>query len=232
MGDVAVLNAETVPGGRPVPHGLAVALGQVKVVIGTRAVMCRPLKAGTVRHSGGCRLSEPGRYDAVSIRLSRETCRFGARAKSHGGVFVSHGQMRAIRKVSGKTPVQVRWKPGERLFHRDSSARLAAEGCDALGALAQSAMSLRVSLTRPSGRACRIRPSACYLKVLESGPVLLSIPQDNVSETLSCAKCHRQARCAKCSGPLSTAGRPPGFYTAMPAGVGCCHQLEVPGLWA
>ena len=32
--------------------------------------------------------------------------------------------------------------------------------------------------------------------------MLLSIPQDSVSETLSCAKCNRQARCAKCSGPL------------------------------
>ena len=39
-------------------------------------------------------------------------------------------------------------------------------------------------------------------KALESGPVLLSIPQDGITEALSCSQCHRQARCAQCSGPL------------------------------
>ena len=39
-------------------------------------------------------------------------------------------------------------------------------------------------------------------KALESGPVLLSIPQDGIGEALSCAKCHRQARCSYCTGPL------------------------------
>lgn len=39
-------------------------------------------------------------------------------------------------------------------------------------------------------------------EALEHGPVLFSIPQDGVAEVLSCAKCHRQARCARCTGPL------------------------------
>ena len=31
-------------------------------------------------------------------------------------------------------------------------------------------------------------------KALETGPVLLSIPQDGITEALSCSKCHRQVR--------------------------------------
>lgn len=39
-------------------------------------------------------------------------------------------------------------------------------------------------------------------EALERGPVLLSIPQSGVTQSLSCAHCHRQARCLKCTGPL------------------------------
>jgi primosomal protein N' (replication factor Y) len=39
-------------------------------------------------------------------------------------------------------------------------------------------------------------------EALERGPVLLSIPHDGVAEALSCAQCHRQARCPRCTGPL------------------------------
>ena len=44
MGDVAVLNAETMPAADRYRTYLAVALGQVKVVIGTRAVMYAPVE--------------------------------------------------------------------------------------------------------------------------------------------------------------------------------------------
>ena len=45
VGDVAVLNAETMPAADRYRTYLAVALGQVKVVIGTRAVMYAPVEA-------------------------------------------------------------------------------------------------------------------------------------------------------------------------------------------
>ena len=187
----------------------------------------RRLRPGTVRHSGGCRLSEHGRYDAVST--ARGVMRL--RAKSHGGVFVA--------MANARTP-QSQWEntgPGtvETPVSGYSTAihPLASPLKDAtLGCVGSIAMSLRVSLTRPSGRACRIRPSACYLRLWKVDPVLLSIPQDNVSETLSCAKCHRQVRCAKCSGPLQLpADRRDSTPRCRWCG-GCRHQLEVPGLWA
>lgn len=39
-------------------------------------------------------------------------------------------------------------------------------------------------------------------QALENGPVLFSIPHDGIAEVLSCARCHRQARCPRCTGPL------------------------------
>lgn len=39
-------------------------------------------------------------------------------------------------------------------------------------------------------------------QALEKGPILFSIPHDGIAEVLSCARCHRQARCPRCTGPL------------------------------
>lgn len=39
-------------------------------------------------------------------------------------------------------------------------------------------------------------------EALEHGPILFSIPHDGIAEVLSCARCHRQARCSRCTGPL------------------------------
>ncbi|WEV63416.1 primosomal protein N' [Bifidobacterium sp. ESL0732] len=39
-------------------------------------------------------------------------------------------------------------------------------------------------------------------QALENGPILFSIPHDGIAEALSCARCHRQARCPRCTGPL------------------------------
>ncbi|RBP98429.1 hypothetical protein CRD60_00745 [Bifidobacterium aemilianum] len=41
-------------------------------------------------------------------------------------------------------------------------------------------------------------------EALEQGPVLLSIPQDGLSQSLTCQRCHHQARCPRCTGPLRT----------------------------
>lgn len=48
-------------------------------------------------------------------------------------------------------------------------------------------------------------------EALERGPVLFSIPRDGVTSALSCAYCHRQARCPRCTGPLlqDEAGKAP-----------------------
>ncbi|MEK0210563.1 primosomal protein N' [Bifidobacterium mongoliense] len=45
-------------------------------------------------------------------------------------------------------------------------------------------------------------------EALDKGPVLLSIPHAGVEQTLGCTRCHRQARCLACTGPLLRASGP------------------------
>ena len=123
------------------------------------------------------------------------------RAKSHNGVFVAMANARSVQsqwetdaahvrttQVSGfSTPIHAfpavtkEASPWIRWLNRDELARLA-----------DATIGARVPHT-----AVRV-----LSKALGSGPVLLSIPQDGISEALSCAKCHRQARCSYCTGPL------------------------------
>lgn len=198
VGDVAVLNAETMPAADRYRTYLAVALGQVKVVIGTRAVMYAPVEGPAL-----FAILEDAAYQNMDGMMPYPQARgvMRLRAKSHGGVFVAMANARTPQSqwentgpgtvetpVSGYSttihPLASPLKnatPWVRWLNRDELARLADPSIGA-----------RVPHT-----AVRV-----LSKALESGPVLLSIPQDSVSETLSCAKCHRQARCAKCSGPL------------------------------
>lgn len=70
------------------------------------------------------------------------------------------------------------------------------------------AQSRRAGTTRRSDHRARVPHTAVRIlsKALETGPVLLSIPQDGITEALSCSKCHRQVRCARCTGPLERVG--------------------------
>lgn len=198
VGDVAVLNAETMPAADRYRTYLAVALGQVKVVIGTRAVMYAPVEGPAL-----FAILEDAAYQNMDGMMPYPQARgvMRLRAKSHGGVFVAMANARTPQSqwentgpgtvetpVSGYSttihPLASPLKdatPWVRWLNRDELARLADPSIGA-----------------------RVPHTAVHVlsKALESGPVLLSIPQDSVSETLSCAKCHRQARCAKCSGPL------------------------------
>ncbi len=118
------------------------------------------------------------------------------RAKSHGGVFVAMANARTPQSQWENTVPGYSGDPSERLFHHNSSARLAAEGRHSL---VRWLIAMNLRFAEPVHRGARSAYAVRVLsKALESGPVLLSIPQDSVSETLSCAKCHRQARCAKC----------------------------------
>lgn len=198
VGDVAVLNAETMPAADRYRTYLAVALGQVKVVIGTRAVMYAPVEGPAL-----FAILEDAAYQNMDGMMPYPQARgvMRLRAKSHGGVFVAMANARTPQSQwenTGPGTVETSVSGYSTTIHplasplKDATPWVRWLNRDELARLADPSIGARVPHT-----AVRV-----LSKALESGPVLLSIPQDSVSETLSCAKCHRQARCAKCSGPL------------------------------
>ena len=198
VGDVAVLNAETMPAADRYRTYLAVALGQVKVVIGTRAVMYAPV-AGPALFA----ILEDAAYQNMDGMMPYPQARgvMRLRSKSHGGVFVAMANARTPQSQwenTGPDTVETPVSGYSTAIHplasplKDATPWVRWLNRDELARLADPSIGARVPHT-----AVRV-----LSKALESGPVLLSIPQDSVSETLSCAKCHRQVRCAKCSGPL------------------------------
>jgi primosomal protein N' (replication factor Y) len=68
--------------------------------------------------------------------------------------------------------------------------------------------------------------SAALSQAASRGPVLVAVPSDGFTEVLSCANCHRQARCRRCSGPLRTRGRavPVCAWCARPANGWTCRH--------
>lgn len=198
VGDVAVLNAETMPAADRYRTYLAVALGQVKVAIGTRAVMYAPVEGPAL-----FAILEDAAYQNMDGMMPYPQARgvMRLRAKSHGGVFVAMANARTPQSQwenTGPGTVETPVSGYSTTIHplasplKDATPWVRWLNRDELARLADPSIGARVPHT-----AVRV-----LSKALESGPVLLSIPQDSVSETLSCAKCHRQARCAKCSGPL------------------------------
>ena len=196
-GDFAILNAQMAPAERYRAY-LATSEGQVRCVIGTRAAMYAPVDGNALFFI----LDDVCYQDAdgmMPYANARGVLRL--RAKSHNGVFVAMANARSVQsqwetdaahvgttQVSGfSTPIHAfpavtkEASPWIRWLNRDELARLA-----------DATIGARVPHT-----AVRV-----LSKALGSGPVLLSIPQDGISEALSCAKCHRQARCSYCTGPL------------------------------
>ena len=196
-GDFTVLNAQMPPAERYRAY-LAISLGRVSCVLGTRSAMYAPVEGNALFLV----LDDVCYQDAdgmMPYANARGVLRL--RAKSHNGVFVAMGNARSVQsqwetdasyakdtQVGGfSTPIHAlpaatkESSPWVRWLNRDELTRLA-----------DSTIGARVPHT-----AVRV-----LSKALESGPVLLSIPQDGITEALTCSQCHRQARCARCTGPL------------------------------
>ena len=180
---------------------LAAATGQVGCVIGLRAAMYAPVEGPAL-----FMMVDDAAYQQADGMMPYAQARgvMRLRAESHGGVFVALSYARsplsqwecedhtAVTAVSGPsasvTPLPAARRdqmPWVRWLNREELARLADPSIGA-----------RVPHTAVT----------VLSKALQTGPVLLSIPSDGMQEALSCVKCHAQARCAKCTGPLGRMG--------------------------
>ncbi|MBW3091587.1 primosomal protein N' [Bifidobacterium sp. 82T10] len=201
-GDFAILEGSAMPPAERYRAYRAVATGQVRCAIGARSAMYAPV-GGPALFAIVDDLAYQNMDGFMPYPNARGVLRL--RAKAHGGVFVSLANVRspisqwetngdgdpsAVRETPTTgfstavrpLPAVVKERsPWIRWLNRDELARLADPSIGA-----------RVPHT-----AVRI-----LTKALERGPVLLSIPADGITEALSCARCHRQARCPRCTGPL------------------------------
>lgn len=196
-GDIAVLSGALSPAERYRAY-LAVERRVVRCVIGTRAAMYAP-----VDDTALFAVVDDTVYQYMDGFMPyanvRGVCRM--RAHVHSGTFLAIAQARSVISqwertaqtnlhpaVSGPStafrPLQStvqQLAPPIRWLNRDE-----------LNRLADPSIGARVPHT-----AVRI-----LSKALESGPVLLSIPSDGITESLSCAQCLQQGRCLRCTGPL------------------------------
>ena len=197
-GDFAILDSGTAPAERYRAY-LALASGQVRCAIGLRAAMYAPVEGPAL-----FALMDDASYQYADGMMPYANARgvLRLRARAHGGVFLAMARARSVRSHweslpeaaeadSGVTgpgtaltldrPAVTTLQPWIRWLNREE-----------LSHLADPTMGARVPHTAV----------AVINKALERGPVLLSIPQDGIFESLSCARCHHQARCPRCTGPL------------------------------
>ena len=184
-GDFVTLGAALPPAERYRAY-LAVATGRVRCVIGTRAAMYAPVR-GAALFAIVDDVAYQNADGFMPYAQARGVLRL--RATRHGGTFAALAHARSpiseasdALKINALPTVVRQSMPWIRWLNREELARL---GDPTAGA-------------RVPHIAVRALSSA-----LQAGPVLMSIPAEGVSETLSCAACHRQARCRACTGPLA-----------------------------
>ncbi|NEG88585.1 primosomal protein N' [Bifidobacterium aerophilum] len=201
-GDFAVLEGSAMPPAERYRAYLAVSTGQVRCVIGARSAMYAPVE-GPALFAIVDDLAYQNMDGFMPYPNARGVLRL--RAKAHGGVFVALANARSPisqwetngdgdPSVVRETPTSGFSSPVRPLpaVLKESSPWIRWLNRDELARLADPSIGARVPHT-----AVRILTEA-----LRSGPVLLSIPADGIAQALSCARCHRQARCARCTGPL------------------------------
>ncbi|MFT9232271.1 MAG: primosomal protein N' [Bifidobacterium sp.] len=196
-GDFAVLGAALPPEERYRAFQ-AVASGQVRCVIGTRAVMYAPVDG-----SGVFAIMDDNAYQNADGFMPYAHARgvLRLRARNHRGTFIDFSAVRSPMSqweildgshegnaVCG-TSVNVQ---GLRTATQEQSPWIRWLNHEELSRLADLAIGARVPHTAVS----------VIQRALKLGPVLLSIPREHAVDVLCCTKCHRQARCNRCTGPL------------------------------
>ncbi|BDR54941.1 primosome assembly protein PriA [Bombiscardovia apis] len=200
-GDFVVLGSSMPPAERYRSY-LALASGQVRCVLGLRAAMYAPVEGPAL-----FAIMDDAAYQYADGMMPYANARavLRLRAKLHQGCFVTFGHARSARSQWECTPQALEVASGV------TGPALALE--PAAGAVSKSLPWVRwlnreelARLVDPAIGA-RVPHTAVSViaKALQEGPVLLSIPQDGQTQSLSCASCHRQARCPRCTGPLLAA---------------------------
>lgn len=196
-GDVVVLSSAISQAERYRAYR-AIAQGSVRCVIGLRAAMYAPVEGPAL-----FAIMDDNAYQYADGFMpyanARGVCRL--RAQLHEGIFVAYAQARSVL-----SQWETQSKPSVALSVCGPSASIHAYR-DVIHTQAPMIRWLnRDELARltDSSIGARIPHTAVrwLSKALEKGPVLLSIPSDGVTESLSCATCLLQARCNRCYGPL------------------------------
>ncbi|WP_339349937.1 primosomal protein N' [Bifidobacterium indicum] len=199
-GDYAILDSSMAPAERYRSY-LALASGQVRCVIGLRAAMYAPVEGPAL-----FALMDDAAYQSADGMMPYANARgvLRLRAKTHGGVFLVLARSRSVRSQWESGPLAKEVDSGvtgpiRPLHSSDTPGRARLPWVrwlnrEELTRLADPTIGARVPHTAVSA----------LRKALDAGPVLLSIPQDGFSQALSCARCHRQARCPRCTGPLQS----------------------------
>ncbi|PJM76007.1 primosomal protein N' [Bifidobacterium simiarum] len=199
-GDVAALEASMAPELRYRSY-MAVATGAVRCVIGVRAAMYAPVEGPAL-----FAIVDDAAYQNADGLMPYANARdvLELRAREHGGVFIAAGHARSPlsqwQADHGRHVVQLHALPS---VAKDATPWIRWLNREELARLADPAIGARVPHTAVS----------VINRALKTGPVLLSVPYRGAGTVLACARCHRQARCPKCAGPL----------TAMPDAAAQCR---------
>jgi primosomal protein N' (replication factor Y) len=196
-GDYVRLGSSMPPAERYRSYG-ALASGQLRCVIGTRAAMYAPIQGPAL-----FAIVDDGVYQNADGHMPYANARGvqRLRARNHHGVFAvisfarsaaSQWECAVARTHSSGVSGPSTAVHGLPSVVKDSMPWIRWLNREELSRLADPTMGARVPHTAVSVLA----------KALQVGPVLLSVPHDGVRQVLSCAHCHRRAQCKRCTGPL------------------------------
>jgi primosomal protein N' (replication factor Y) len=196
-GDYVCLGSSMSPAERYRSYG-ALASGQLRCVIGTRAAMYAPVQGPAL-----FAIVDDGVYQNADGHMPYANARGvqRLRAKNHHGVFAVISFARSVASQwecsVSRSDTSLVTGPSEALrglpsVVKDSMPWIRWLNREELSRLADPTIGARVPHTAVT----------VLTKALQSGPVLLSVPYDGVRQVLSCAHCHRRAQCKRCTGPL------------------------------
>lgn len=191
-GDFAVLDSASTPSQRYRAF-LGLSSGLVRCAIGTRAAMYAPVGPGAVFAvvDDNAYQNSDGDQPYANVRDVLQL-----RARLHSGIFVCMGLARSPQSQMDMTSATDATPILEIHATEEAFARLRPEGIW----LTPENVRSRGDVTAGS----RIPHTAVALmtQALKSGPVLVVAGLEGFIEVLGCARCHRQARCTRCTGPL------------------------------